>query len=84
MPTPWTVSSGCCLLVVAATLVGCGRDDQADSTHPPLVRQVRTGRSELAFFTTHGNAIYDLGLADDRGRRLRIVAGESLPNSVTP
>jgi hypothetical protein len=43
-----------------------------------------TKHPELAFFTTHGNAVYDLGLADDRGHVLRLLTGESKPGTVTP
>jgi Tol biopolymer transport system component len=41
-------------------------------------------RHELAFFTTHGNAVYDLGIADDLGRHRRVVTGESRANTVAP
>jgi len=54
------------------------------TTGSASVSQSETRRPELAFFTTHGNAIYELGIADDRGSRLRIVSGESKPGKVFP
>ncbi len=44
---------------------------------------VKTPRPELAFFTAHGSAVYDLGISDDRGRSKRLT-GESSTGGINP
>ena len=64
--------------------LGCSSNDHDGSTTVAVAAQVKTPRPELAFFTTHGNSTYDLGIADDRGQHLRVVAGQSIPGTVFP
>jgi Tol biopolymer transport system component len=78
------------LLAVACPLVvilGCG-DDEAESPESVLT----TERPELAYFTAgpdrsdpyHGEALYDIGLADAQGESHRLLTGESVPHSIVP
>jgi dipeptidyl aminopeptidase/acylaminoacyl peptidase len=67
--------------------LACGGGDQDGSTTVAVTSQVKTERPELAFFTTaptRGLATYDLGTADDRGKHLQVVTGESIPGTVFP
>jgi Tol biopolymer transport system component len=83
------IGRGLLALVALALLAlpGCGSGEQTGSpsiTTASSAPRIHTARPELAFFTTHGSAIYDLGDADDRGQHPRVLAGESVPHSVTP
>jgi Tol biopolymer transport system component len=83
----WASRPRCIAITLAlATFAGagCGGGNQGGSTSTAPTSQVTTTRPELAFFTTHGNSIYDLGIADDRGQHLNVVTGQSIPGTVFP
>lgn len=71
-------------VVGALALAGCLHGDKGDSSERQPVTPSRTVRPELAFFTTRGGGIYDLGVADDRGRSRDVLTGESRPGTVFP
>jgi dipeptidyl aminopeptidase/acylaminoacyl peptidase len=75
-----------CAFAVTALLgpLGCGGGDQNEPARVDFKSRIKTERPELAYFTTHGSAIYDLGVADDRGDHRRVLTGESIEGSVFP
>lgn len=70
--------------VGAALLLGCGDDQDRQGSSTVTPPPVTTQRPELAFFTTHGNAIYDLGTADDLGQGILVLTGESKSGTIVP
>jgi Tol biopolymer transport system component len=85
---PVSIRNAVGAITIAALLIGCGDDGgRASSGSPPS-----TSRPELAFFTTHsdrngegyGEALYDIGVADDDGNGFRALTGESVAGTIVP
>lgn len=65
-------------------LAGCGNDQSTTTNARSSVPVAPSTRPELAYFTAHGSAVYDLAVTDERNQHPRILTGESIRGTVVP